>query len=195
MPASSPTAIRPMERTQETQKGEESNARDCVSVSPGSAAPSASSKQDESSSMQERNERQKRKTILGPLLSKQITANCKESPHTSSQIMLCPTSTNSVAQTASPRIRPFPCHLHNYLLIHVFSSHQVSSLLMLKRCYKYDKKTNGLIQFYCHTDHACSEKQVSVRSQPDICTKPKMRSLKKSQFEREVKPDGGGAHL
>lgn len=145
--------------------------------------------------MQEMSGRQKWKTILGPLLFKQVIANRKEPPHTSSQIMLCPTSTNSMAQTASPRIQTFPCHLHNYLLIHVFSSNQVASLLMLKHCYKYDKKTNGLIQFYLHTDCARSEKQVSVRSQPDICTKPKMRSLKKSESEREVKPKGSGAHL
>lgn len=55
--------------------------------------------------MQESSERQKWKTILGPLLSEQVIANCKEKTHTSLQIIQHLASTYSVAQTVGPSIR------------------------------------------------------------------------------------------
>lgn len=122
------------------KKARKAVPQELVSISAGRAAPSASIKQDESSSVQEASERRKGKTILGPLLSKQVTANCKEPAHTLLQIILCPTSTYSVAQTVGPNIRPFPCHLPSYLPTHLFSLHQLASFLMLKHCCKYHKK-------------------------------------------------------
>lgn len=68
--------------------------------------------------MQEMSGRQKRKTILGPLLSKQVIANCKEPPRTSDKPRQC----GPDSEPQDPAIPVSPSQLFTYTCVSITSS-------------------------------------------------------------------------